>query len=438
MTDLEKTTIRKVAKRLLPFIFLLYVVCLIDRVNLSFAALTMNQDLGLSPYAYGLGASIFFIGYFVFEVPSNLLLERFGARIWITRIMISWGLASAAMALVRGETSFLIVRFLLGLFEAGFFPGMILYLTYWFPNAYRARVIAAFMLAIPVTGVIGGPLATSLLELHGWFGLAGWQWMFILEGLPSVVLGFVVLRHMTDRPSKAAWLTAEERGWLESVLEKERQEVEAAHSRLSLWRALVDLRVLTLSAVYIGIGTATYGVVYFLPQIVKGWGLTNLQTGFVSSVPDVVGTVGMLIWGHFSDRSADRRWNAAAALMVCTIGLLALAIFNASPWSLLALAAISVGLNASRPLFWSLPSMFLSRTAAAGGIALINALGNLGGIAGPTALGWVKEVSGSFSGGLYFLGACTLAASVLIPLTLRNPRRTARTVQQDTVQQDMA
>src|ERR1700722_9444143 len=186
MTDLEKTAIRKVAKRLLPFIFMLYVICLIDRVNLSFAALTMNRDLGLTPYIYGLGASIFFIGYFIFEVPSNLMLDRFGARIWITRIMISWGLASAAMAFVRGETSFLIVRFLLGLFEAGFFPGMILYLTYWFPSAYRARVIAAFMLAIPITGVIGGPLATSLLELNGVFGLAGWQWMFLVEGVPSI------------------------------------------------------------------------------------------------------------------------------------------------------------------------------------------------------------------------------------------------------------
>ncbi|HEY4174720.1 MAG TPA: MFS transporter, partial [Rhodopila sp.] len=379
MSDIETITIRKVAKRLLPLIFLLYVVCLIDRVNLSFAALTMNRDLGLNAYVYGLGASIFFIGYFVFEVPSNLLLDRVGARLWITRIMISWGLASAAMALVSGETSFLVVRFLLGFFEAGFFPGMILYLTFWFPSAYRARVIAAFMLAIPVTGVIGGPLATSMLELNGTLGLAGWQWMFLLEGIPAALMGFVVLAFMTDRPSRATWLRPEEKQWLEDTLNRERQEVENLHSRLSLWQALIDVRVLALSLVYFGIGTATYGVVYFLPQIIKGWGLSNLQTGFVSSVPDIVGTIGMVVWGFYSDRSTDRRRSAATALIVCTVGLVGLGLFGASAWSLIAMAMVSVGLNASRPLFWALPSLFLSRTAAAGAIALINALGNLGG-----------------------------------------------------------
>ncbi|WP_158929529.1 MFS transporter [Acidisphaera sp. S103] len=425
MPEIETITIRKVAKRLLPLIFLLYVVCLIDRINLSFAALTMNRDLGLNAYVYGLGASIFFIGYFVFEVPSNLLLDRVGARLWITRIMISWGLASAAMALVSGETSFLVVRFLLGFFEAGFFPGMILYLTFWFPSAYRARVIAAFMLAIPVTGVIGGPLATSMLELNGTLGLAGWQWMFLLEGIPAALMGFVVLAFMTDRPSRANWLRPEEKQWLEDTLHRERQEVENAHSRLSLWQALIDPRVLALSLVYFGIGTATYGVVYFLPQIIKGWGLSNLQTGFVSSIPDIVGTIGMVVWGFYSDRSTDRRRSAATALLVCTVGLVGLGLFGASAWSLIAMAMVSVGLNASRPLFWALPSLFLSRTAAAGAIALINALGNLGGIAGPTMLGWVKTTTGSFSGGLYFLGACTFIAAIVVLMSVRAPSRVA-------------
>ncbi len=428
--QIEKTTIRKVAKRLLPFIFLLYVVCLIDRVNLSFAALTMNRDLGLNAYAYGLGASIFFIGYFIFEVPSNLLLDRVGARLWITRIMISWGLASAAMALVSGEISFLTVRFLLGFFEAGFFPGMILYLTFWFPVAYRARVIAAFMLAIPVTGVIGGPLATSLLELNGVLGLAGWQWMFLAEGIPAALMGFVVLGFMTDRPSSANWLKPEEKQWLEATLQQERDAVEAAHSRLSLGQALLDPRVLALSLVYFGIGTATYGVVYFLPQIIKGWGLTNLQTGFVSSVPDIVGTIGMVVWGHFSDRSTDRRRSAATALMVCTIGLVGLGLFGRSAWSLIAMALVSVGINASRPLFWALPSLFLSRTAAAGAIALINALGNLGGIAGPSMLGWVKQATGSFSGGLYFLAASTFIAAIVVLMAVRAPGRVATSAAQ--------
>jgi MFS transporter, ACS family, tartrate transporter len=421
VSDIEKTTIRKVAVRLLPFIFMLYIVCLIDRVNLSFAALTMNRDLGLNAYVYGLGASIFFIGYFVFEVPSNLLLDKVGARIWITRIMISWGLASAAMALVSGEYSFLAVRFLLGFFEAGFFPGMILYLTFWFPAAYRARVIAAFMLAIPVTGVIGGPLATSLLELNGVWGLAGWQWMFLAEGIPAALMGFVVLAYMTDRPSSAKWLQPEEKEWLKGVMQRERNDVEAQHSRLSLGQALIDFRVLALSLVYFGIGTATYGVVYFLPQIIKGWGLTNLETGFVASVPDVIGTIGMLTWGYFSDRSNDRRAGVTASLMVCTAGLIGLGLFNASPWSLIAMAMVSVGLNASRPLFWSLPSVFLSRSAAAGAIALINALGNLGGISGPTMLGWVKTATGSFSGGIYFLAVCSFIAAIIVPLAIRAP-----------------
>lgn len=425
MSDIEKTTIRKVAKRLLPFIFFLYIVCLIDRVNLSFAALTMNRDLGLNAYVYGLGASIFFIGYFVFEVPSNLLLDKVGARLWITRIMVSWGLASAAMALVQGEISFLIVRFLLGFCEAGFFPGMILYLTFWFPAAYRARVIAAFMLAIPVTGVIGGPMATSLLELNGWLGLAGWQWMFLCEGIPAALLGFLVLGYMTDRPAKAAWLQPEEQQWLESTLQRERDEVEAEHSQLSLWEALIDLRVLALSVVYFGMGTATYGVVYFLPQIIKAWGLSNLQTGFVASVPDIVGTIGMLVWGYFSDRSTDRRSGVSATLLLCTAGLIGLGLFGASPWSLIAAAMVSVGLNASRPLFWALPSLFLSRTAAAGAIALINALGNLGGIAGPTLLGWVKTGTGSFTGGLYFLAFCTFAAAMIVMVAVRAPRQVA-------------
>jgi ACS family tartrate transporter-like MFS transporter len=425
MSDIEKTTIRKVAIRLLPFIFMLYIVCLIDRVNLSFAALTMNRDLGLNAYVYGLGASIFFIGYFVFEVPSNLLLDRVGARIWITRIMISWGLASAAMALVSGTISFLTVRFLLGFFEAGFFPGMILYLTFWFPSAYRARVIAAFMLAIPVTGVLGGPMATSLLQMNGIWGLAGWQWLFLAEGVPAALVGFAVLAYMTDRPSSATWLTAEERDWLETTLQRERDEVEAAHSQISLWRAFVDPRVLALSLVYFGIGTATYGVVYFLPQIIKGWGLTNLQTGFVASIPDVVGTIGMLAWGYFADRSTDRRGGVTASLLVCTLGLVGLGLFGTSAWSLIAMAMVSVGLNASRPLFWSLPSMFLSRSAAAGAIALINALGNLGGIAGPTMLGWVREQTGSFSGGLYFLALCSFVAAMVVLIALRAPARAA-------------
>jgi ACS family tartrate transporter-like MFS transporter len=423
--SLENETILQVAKRLLPFIFLCYFVCLIDRVNLSFAALTMNKDLGLSAYAYSLGASIFFIGYFIFEVPSNLALERLGARLWITRIMVTWGLVSAGTAFIQGETSFLVMRMLLGLAEAGFFPGMILYMTFWFPAAYRARVIAGFMLAIPVTGVIGGPLATSLMELNGTWGLAGWQWMFLAEGIPSVLIGCLVPLCMTDRPERARWLRDDQRAWLAEVLKRERQQVEDLHSRASLWRACIDPRVLALCLVYFGIGTATYGFVYFLPQVIKGLGLSNLQTGFVSAIPDVFGTLGMLIWGHFSDRQADRRWSVLAALFVCGFGLLGIGLFSSSGWSLIAMAMVSIGINASRPMFWALPSTFLTGTAAAGAIALINSVGNLGGIVGPVMLGWVKDTTNSFSGGFYFLAFWAFFAGIAVVAALRAPKRVA-------------
>ena len=428
MSDsLERETIMQVAKRLLPFIFLCYFICLIDRVNLSFAALTMNKDLGLSAYAYSLGASIFFIGYFIFEVPSNLALDRFGARLWITRIMVTWGMVSTGMAFIQGETSFLVVRMLLGLAEAGFFPGMILYMTFWFPAAYRARVIAGFMLAIPVTGVIGGPLATSLMEMNGVWGLAGWQWMFLLEGIPSILIGVLVPLCMTDRPEKASWLRDDQRAWLAGVLKREREQVEAVHSQASLWRSFFDVRVLALCLVYFGIGTATYGFVYFLPQVIKGFGLTNLQTGFVSAIPDVFGTLGMIIWGHFSDRQTDRRYSVLAALFVCGAGLVGIGAFGSSGWSLVAMAMVSVGINASRPMFWALPSTFLTGTAAAGAIALINSVGNLGGIVGPVMLGWVKQSTNSFSGGFYFLAFWAFLAGVVVVAALAAPKPLAST-----------
>ena len=267
------------------------------------------------------------------------------------------------MALITGEVSFLLIRFLLGFAEAGFFP--------------------------------------------------------------AILLGFVVLRYVTDRPAVAGWLAPDEKTWLETTLQRERDAVEAEHSQLSAWRALVDPRVLALSMVYLGMGCATYGVVYFLPQIIKGWGLTNLQTGFVASVPDIVGTIGMLVWGYYSDRSRDRRRGTATAMLVCTAGLVGLALFSTSPWSLIAMAMVSVGLNANRPMFWSLPSMFLSRSAAAAGIAVINSVGNLGGIFGPMALGWVKTTTNSFAGGLWFLAVCTLVSAALVLVALRTPRRVA-------------
>lgn len=417
---IEHETIKLVARRLLPLVFLLYFLSLIDRTNLGIGALTMNQDLGLNTYAYSLGVAAFFFGYIPFEIPSNLILERVGARRWISRIAISWGLVASAMALVSGETSFLIVRFLLGLAEAGLFPGMLLYLTYWFPEAYRARVNAALVLAIPVSGALGAPLASSLLELRGVLGLAGWQWMFILEGVPSVILGLVVLRRLTDRPSSADWLTSAQRAWLEATLTREREAVELAHTRLSLWRGLVDPRVLALCMVYFASGTTTYGMSYFLPQFIKAWGLSNLATGWTVAVPEIIGIAGMLIWGYWSDRVKDRRRNLAAALLVATTGLVGMAFYGTSPWSLIAVSLVSVGLGSARPMFWTLPPAFLSRTAMAGAIALISCFSNVGGIVGPIAIGWAKATTNSFASGLYFISVCTFIAAMIVLFALNS------------------
>ena len=423
MSDtIEKATIRKVAWRLLPFIFLLYFWCLIDRVNLAFAALTMNADLGLTATMYSYGTSIFFLGYVTFEVPSNLILERYGARLWIARIMITWGIVSAGMAFITGMYGFLTLRFLLGLAEAGFFPGMLLYLTFWFPRAYRARVIAALMLAIPFNGIIGAPLATSLMQIDGW-GFKGWQWLFILEGIPSVLFGISVLLFMTDRPSVARWLKPEERAWLEQTLTQEREELEAVHSPMSAWRALIEPRVLALCIIYIGFGTISYGIGYFLPQINRGIGLSVLATGFISAIPAIVGAVGMIVVGWYSDRSPDRRWACGIAMMVAAIGVAGMGWTGSTWWVLLPACIMAFALEASRPLFWALPSMFLSRSAAAAGIALINSVGNLGGIFGPVAIGWAKDTTQNFAGGLYFVAAVTAVAAVLVVVT--GPRHVA-------------
>jgi MFS transporter, ACS family, tartrate transporter len=411
--DIERTTIRIVARRLLPLVFLLYLLSLIDRVNLGFAALTMNKELGLTPYTYSLGVAAFFFGYIPCEVPSNLILERFGARLWIGRIAITWGLIASAMALVSGQTSFLVVRFLLGAAEAGLFPGMLLYLTYWFPSAYRARVNAALVLAIPTSGAIGAPLATSLLELDGLFGLQGWKWMFLIEGVPTVILGFVVLRYLIDRPANATWLTPEQRAWLEATLERERSVVEAVHSRLSVWRGLIDPRVLGLCFAYFAFGTVSYSLGYFLPLIVKGWGISNFWVGWTIAIPEVIGIIAMICGSWAADRIGDKRWSLIGLMLLCTIGWSGMGFFATSMVALIFVAVTEIGIGIARPMFWTVPPMFLSRTAMAGAIALISVFANFGGIFGPVVIGWLKTTTGSFSGGLYYVAACTLVAAVI-------------------------
>jgi ACS family tartrate transporter-like MFS transporter len=323
---------------------------------------------------------------------------------------------------VNGEGSFLVVRFLLGAAEAGLFPGMLLYLTYWFPSAYRARVNAALVLAIPCSGAIGAPIATSLLELDGWFGLQGWKWMFLLEGVPTVLLGFVVLRYLTDRPSKATWLTSTQRAWLEGTLERERAVVEAVHSQLSVWRGLVDPRVLGLCFAYFGFGTVSYSLGYFLPLIVKGWGIPNFWIGWTIAIPEVIGIVAMVTGSWAADRLGDKRWSLIGLMLLCAIGWTGMGFFATSMVALVFVAVTEIGIGIARPMFWTVPPLFLSRTAMAGAIALISVFANFGGIFGPIVIGWLKTTTGSFSGGLYYVAVVTLVAAGVF-YTLRGVTR---------------
>ncbi len=410
--ELQRKTILKVSWRLLPLIVICYLLNYIDRTNVSFAALTMNKDLGLTAYMYGWGAGIFFFGYAFFEVPSNVVLQRVGARLWIARIMITWGIISGLMAIAKGPVSFLVLRFLLGVAEAGFFPGMIFYLTQWFPSAVRARAISILYIAVPVSNAIAAILSGIILGMDGILGLKGWQWIFIIEAIPAVVLAFVVLLLMTDRPAVANWLTAEEREWLEDELQAERRHVESA-GRLSMLQALTDWRVLVLSAIYLTGVTASYGVVFFLPQIIKSLGLSNLMTGFVTAVPYTIGTIGLVVWGYSSDRRKERRWHLIISTGLAAVGLFSAGWLSHSYFAILAMCVATIGIYGSRPSFWPMPSLFLTGGAAAVGMALINSIGNLGGYLGPIAVGWIKDSTKSFEMALYFLGACALLSTVI-------------------------
>ena len=423
--EFRRRTILKVSWRLLPLIVAAYLVAYIDRTNIAFAALTMNKDLALSAYIYGWGAGIFFLGYALFEVPSNVVLARVGARRWIARIMITWGIVSGLMAATTGPASFLTLRFLLGVAEAGFFPGIIFYLSNWFPATYRGRVISALFLAQPVSNALASIASGAILEMDGILGLKGWQWVFILESIPAVVLAFVVLRQMTDRPEQAKWLDVDERTWLEAELEAERKEVES-RGTLNLWQALTDRRVMILSLIYLGMMTATYGITFFLPQIIKGFGLSNLITGFVSAVPYTIGAFGLLAWGFSSDRRKERHGHLMVAMIVAAVGLAGAGIFGISWWALAAMALTTVGLYGSRPAFWPMPSIFLTGTAAAAGIALINSIGALGGYIGPFVVGWIKDSTSSFENGLYFLAACALASAAITKFATQPARKGLR------------
>ena len=417
MADLERRTLRKATIRIVPFVMLLYFVSFLDRVNIGFGALTMNRQLGLSASLFGLGAGIFFLGYFLFEVPSNLILHRIGARIWIARVMVTWGLVSGATVFITGPVSFLVLRFLLGVAEAGFFPGIILYLSTWFPARKRAEVTALFMAAAPLSTAIGSPISGALLGMHGWLGLAGWQWMFLIEAVPAVILGIVVFFYLTDRPEQARWLEEPERAWLVGAMAAEQAAHRGAGARHGSWQGLTDPRVLALSLIYFGTSAGLYTLSIWAPLIIKELGPTALQTGFLNAIPAAISVVAMVLWSRHSDRTGERTWHVVAACLLAAAGLAYAGSATTLPSVLLALTIVNVGISASKPPLWSMPTTFLSGPAAASGIAAINSIGNLGGFAGPAMIGWIKELTGSYFGGLYFVAA-TLVLSALLTLLL--------------------
>ncbi len=423
--DLEQRTIMRVTTRLIPFLIVCYFVAYLDRVNVGFAALQMNKAIGLSASAYGFGAGIFFIAYFFFEVPSNLLLEKFGAHRWIARIMLTWGVVAGAMAFIPNIARytglstahvFYLLRILLGIAEAGFFPGIIFLLTLWFPSKYRARMVGYFMAAIPLSTVIGGPISGALLSMDGIAGLAGWQWVYLIEALPAILLSFVVVFYLTDKPADASWLQADEREWLVARQARERSQREAVR-KFSVREALFTPRVLAIALIYFGANATNYGLSFFLPQIVKGFGLTNLQTGFVTSAPYLVGVISMIVWGRHSDRKLERKRHVAIALCVAAAGIAAAAVLDNPVEKMIALSIAGFGIFGCLPVIWTLPAAFLSGAAAAGGIAAVNSLGNLAGFFGPYAVGWIKDSTGSFAAGLLCLaGAGMIGAAAALLL----------------------
>lgn len=416
----------RVTRRLIPFLFLCYVVNYLDRFNISFAALEMKTDLGLSDSVYGLGAAMFFAGYVTFEIPSNLILQRVGARRWIARIMVTWGAVSCAMMLVRTAGAFYALRFLLGVAEAGFLPGMLFYLTHWIPARERARVFALFLTSTALAGVVGAPISAALLKLGGASGLAGWQWLFLVEGIPAVLLGLVTLIYLPDRPDGTYWLAPDEAEWLERTLAAERAERELTH-RFTLWQALTHGRVWRLCLLYFSTIISFYGVAFWLPQIVQSFsGLSNAAASLLSALPYLAAAVGMVAVARHSDRMIERRRHIAVPAFVAAAALAMGAGVQGYPVAaFLALCVAATGIWSTLGPFWSVPTAFLSGTAAAGGIALVNSVGNVGGFVGPIVIGYLRERTHGFATGLMVLAATLVVAGVLaLSLPLDEPGAT--------------
>jgi ACS family tartrate transporter-like MFS transporter len=421
---LERSTMRKVYLRLLPFAVLSYVLAYIDRINVSFAGLTMRGDLGMSAGTFGFAVGMFYWGYFIFEVPSNVILEKVGARIWIARIMITWGILAGLTAMVTGSTSFAIVRFLLGVAEAGFFPGIILYFTYWFPSHHHARIVSGFLVGLPVAVAVGAPISTGLLGLDGLFGLRGWQVMYIAEAIPTVVIGVITFFVLTDRPEQARFLTAEERNWLVTTIAAERRATEAVR-KFTLWQALYNPKVLLLALNYLGIVTASLGMLIFIPQMIKSLGdYSNMTVGWLTMIPYTCGAIAMVVWGRISDRMNERRWNLFIGCVFSTVGLVIAGMTMGTWWALVGMSIAAMGFYGSKGPFFAMPPMFLSGAGLAAGIAWINSIGNLGGFFGPWYVGVMKDLTGSYAGGLYGLALLGLIAAIVCALFLHIPSRT--------------
>ncbi len=421
-TQIERRlVIGRVTRRLIPFAFICYVVAYIDRVNIGFAATELQRDLGLSATQYGVGAGLFFLGYCLFEVPSNLILERVGARRWIARIMIVWGLVCMGTMFITDVWSFMTARVILGLAEAGFFPGMVLYLTYWIPAAERARTNALFMMAAPVSVIVGAPLSEAILQMNGILGLHGWQWLFLLEGLPAVILGVLALRVLTDRPEGATWLPAAERAWLTRTMSEERA-VRGATGHVSVGRTLSSGRVWLLCAVYFMNTTVTYGIFLWLPRIlVEASGASGFGLSTLTAIPFAAALVAMVLVGRHSDRTGERKFHVAGCALTAAVGLVLAVAFQGNVWLLVLSFTLSqMGQRSVMSVFWAIPPMLLGGTGAAAGIGLINAIGNLGGFFGPSMMGALRDLTGGHTGGLLVL-AGVLVVEALLVVTLRLP-----------------
>lgn len=420
----EKALVRKMAWKVLPFLLLAYLICIIDRLNVGLAALTMNAELGFTATVYGWGAGLFFIGYFIGEVPSNLILSRVGARLWFARIMLTWGVFAIAMGFISGATSFFVIRFLLGVAEAGFFPGVIYYLTLWFPAQYRGRIFGLFLIISPLNNTIAAPLGGLILRyFDGAMGLPGWRWLFIVEGLPTILMTYLCLRLVIDGPDKARWLTDAEKAHLRARLQAEAESrTETKH--LSIWQTLGNPKVLLFALVYTGLAIGIYGLSLWMPQLIKSTGVKDsLHIGLIMAIPYLIATVCMVLWSRHSDKTGERVYHCSGALALAAIGMVSSAFIGSPVLAMVALTVAAIGMYCSQPVFWAMPTSYLTGVAAAGGIAFINSVGNLGGFVGPFMVGWLKDNAGGFQAGLVFLGGCLLTGSIVALIVGRSVPR---------------